>query len=90
MFCHTTFRSFMDLQEENDGVTPGAGWYKNEFLKWTISIVSDLISIGSGITIGIGTAVLLVEARNQILDLMFKMLEPLPLQPEVNIFQALS
>jgi hypothetical protein len=88
MFRHTTFRSFMDLQEENDGVTPGAGWYKNEFLKWTISIVLDLISIGSGITIG--TAVLLVEARNQILDLMFKMLEPLPLQPEVNIFQALS
>ena len=34
-------------------------WYKNEFLK------SDLTSIGSGISIGIGTAVLLVEARNQ-------------------------
>ena len=40
--------------------------------------------------IGFGTVVLLVEARNQILDLMFKMLGPLPLQPEVNIPQALQ
>ena len=45
MFRHTTFRSFMDLQEENDGVTPGAGWYKNEFLKWTKSTICSGIEI---------------------------------------------
>jgi hypothetical protein len=25
---------FPDLQGENRGLTPGAGWYKNEFLPW--------------------------------------------------------
>ena len=45
------------------------------------------------ITIGITgyvTGVLLEEGRNQILDLMFKMLGPLPLQPGLNIPQALQ
>ena len=25
---------FPDLQGENRGLTPGAGWYQNEFLPW--------------------------------------------------------
>ena len=86
----------MDLQGENGGATPGAGWYKNKFLKfWKSTLTSggnDLglaLDIASEITIGI-TAVLLEEARKQILDLMFKMLGPLPLQPGVNIPQALQ
>ena len=27
-------RYFPDLQGENRGLTPGAGWYQNEFLPW--------------------------------------------------------
>ena len=51
--------------------------------KWTIHI-------GSGITIGIGTAVLLVEAKNQILEFNVQDVGPSPLQPVVNITQALQ
>ena len=27
-------KDFPDLQGENRGLTPGAGWYQNEFLPW--------------------------------------------------------
>ena len=89
-----------DLQGENGEVTPGAGSYKNKFLKfWKSALTSGgnvlvfALDIAPEITIGITahvTAELLEEARNQILDLMFKMLGPLPLQPGVNIPQALQ
>ena len=40
---------FPDLQGENRGLTPGAGWYQNEFLPWIQNQdLKKLVSYGIG------------------------------------------
>jgi len=51
---------FPDLQGENRGLTPGAGWYQNEFLPWIQNQdPKKLVGYGIGMFLLAGTAVLL-------------------------------
>ena len=43
---------FPDLQGENRGLTPGAGWYQNEFLPWIQNQdPKKLVSYGIGMSL---------------------------------------
>ena len=47
---------FPDLQGENRGLTPGAGWYQNEFLPWIQNQdPKKLVSYGIGLFLLAGT-----------------------------------
>ena len=47
---------FPDLQGENRGLTPGAGWYQNEFLQWIQNQdPKKLVGYGIGIFLVGGT-----------------------------------
>lgn len=51
---------FPDLQGENRGLTPGAGWYQNEFLPWIQNQdPKKLFGYGIGLILLAGTAVAL-------------------------------
>ena len=53
---------FPDLQGENRGLTPGAGWYQNEFLPWIQNQdPKKLVGYGIGMFLSAGNLIIILS-----------------------------
>ena len=73
---------FPDLQGENRGLTPHAGWYQNEFIPWIQSQEpKKIIGYGIGMFLLAGTAILLGlgihKYQDQIQELTSQVTQPI-------------